>query len=64
MPIPDYQSLMAPVVHALADGQERTKRELLDRVIAGVGLTDAELREQIRVPLTPAGAARRERSPT
>ena len=32
MAIPDYQTLMLPLIEALADDQERTMRELTDQL--------------------------------
>lgn len=50
MPVPDYQTLMQPVLLALADGRERTVREIRDLVAAHLGLSDEDLRE-----LVPSG---------
>ena len=50
MPVPDYQSLMQPVLLALSDGHERTVREIRDLVAAHMGLSDGDLRE-----LVPSG---------
>jgi restriction system protein len=48
MPIPDYQVLMLPLLEVLADGHERSMRELVEVLVGKMGLTDAE-REQ-RLP--------------
>ena len=47
MPVPDYQSLMLPVLKALADGVETPVSEVRERVAAAEGLTDEELREML-----------------
>jgi restriction system protein len=47
MTIPDYQTLMRPVLEILADGQERTNSELRESVAARFKLTDADLREMV-----------------
>ena len=39
MTVPDYQSLMAPVLHALADGQERSISELHTVIAEQLALT-------------------------
>lgn len=50
MAIPDYQTLMLPVLKILGDGKEHSLRELVDRLAAEFGLTEDELEE-----LTPRG---------
>ena len=50
MPVPDYQSLMTPVLRELKDGQPRPIAELRDLVADRIGLT-AEDREE----LVPSG---------
>src|SRR5690606_14275093 len=50
VPIPDYQTLMQPVLLALGDGRERTVREIRDLVAAHLELSDDDLRE-----LVPSG---------
>ena len=50
MAIPDFQTLMLPLVEALADGQERTMRALTDQLAAEFGLSDQE-----RAELLPSG---------
>ena len=42
MAIPDFQTVMLPLVEALADGQERTMRELTDLLADRFGLTEPE----------------------
>ena len=50
MPIPDYQTLMAPILHELADGQPRPLAEIRARVARRLDLPDDDLRE-----LVPSG---------
>jgi restriction system protein len=45
--VPDYQSLMAPVLHALADGQEHSISQLRSVIADQIGLTDEDLRATI-----------------
>ena len=45
MAIPDFQTVMLPLVEALADGQERTMRELTDLLADRFGLTEPERQE-------------------
>jgi restriction system protein len=40
--IPDFQSLMLPLLQALADGKERTPRELAELLADQFGLTEEE----------------------
>lgn len=47
MPIPDYQSLMKPVLTVLASGDVLPMRELTERISDDLALTDAERRETI-----------------
>jgi hypothetical protein len=44
---PDYQSFMAPVLHALADGQERSMSELRTVIAEQLALTPDDLRATI-----------------
>ncbi len=53
MPIPNYQSLMLPILQALADGSDTTLSTLRERVAASIGLTDEEIAE-----LIPSGQTR------
>ncbi len=50
MAIPDYQSLMLPLLKIAADGKEHTKREVLNRLADRFGLTEDERKE-----LLPSG---------
>ena len=50
MPIPDFQSVMLPLVKILGDGQERTMREVTDLLAESFHLTDHEREE-----LLPSG---------
>jgi restriction system protein len=53
MPIPDFQSLMRPLLEAHANGKEHTNRDLVARLGDQFGLTDEERREML-----PSGGAR------
>jgi restriction system protein len=50
MAIPDFQSVMLPLVKILGDGQERTMREVTDLLAESFHLT-----EQEREELLPSG---------
>src|SRR4051795_10411805 len=50
MAIPDFQSVMLPLVKILGDGQERTMREVTDQLAESFQLTDQEREE-----LLPSG---------
>src|ERR1035441_2415284 len=50
MSIPDYQTLMLPLLKIAADGKEHTKREALNQLAAQFGLTEEERKE-----LLPSG---------
>ena len=50
MPIPDFQSLMLPIMKVAQDGEEHTARELRQRIGDDLGLADAERKE-----LLPSG---------
>ena len=50
MSIPDYQSLMLPLLKTAADGKVHTKREALNELAAQFGLTENERKE-----LLPSG---------
>ena len=50
MPIPDFQTLMLPLLCHLADGAERTNQESFDAMAHEFNLTDAE-----RAQLLPSG---------
>ena len=45
MAIPDFQSLMLPFLQVLADGQERSTKEMVELLAQRFCLTDAELEE-------------------
>jgi restriction system protein len=45
--IPDYQTLMAPALRALADGSQRSAREVREIVMSGLHLTDGERRATV-----------------
>ncbi|GAA3971666.1 restriction endonuclease [Actinomadura viridis] len=47
MPIPDYQTLMAPVLALLADGQELRLQEVRDRLAPALGISEEERQERI-----------------
>ena len=53
MPIPDYQSLMLPVLRIAAEGGERRVAEVAERVANEFGLSAAEREE-----LLPSGRQR------
>ena len=50
MPIPDFQSVMLPLLEALSDGEERTMRELTDLLAGRFALTEPE-----RLEVLPSG---------
>jgi restriction system protein len=52
MPIPDYQTLMLPLLRLAADGHERRFRDAIEQLAAEFGITDAE-----RAELLPSGTA-------
>lgn len=47
MPVPDYQSLMAPTLNVLADGGEHSLAELREIVAGRLALTEEDLRAKI-----------------
>lgn len=47
MPVPDKQSLMLPVLRALADGAETPISEIRERVAAAAGLTAEDMQEMV-----------------
>lgn len=53
MPIPDFQSLMRPLLEAHADGREHINRDLVSQLAEQFSLTDEERREML-----PSGGAR------
>lgn len=50
MAVPDYESLMVPLLQILADRQEHMTREAIETVAIRIGLTEADRRE-----LLPSG---------
>lgn len=53
MPIPDFQSLMRPLLKAHSDGKEHLNRDLVAQLADECGLTEEERREML-----PSGRAR------
>ncbi len=53
MVIPDYQSVMSPLLEAHIDGKEHVNRDLVDQLADHFGLNDEERREML-----PSGGAR------
>lgn len=51
MAVPDFQTLMLPVLQAYADGKERVSSEVRDAVAARLGLTTDDVAE--RLPTAP-----------
>ena len=47
MPVPDFQSLMLPVLRALANGKATPVRQVRERVAKAEGLKDEDLREML-----------------
>ncbi len=47
MPVPDFQSLMLPVLRALADGKDTSVRKVRERVANAEALTDEDLRKML-----------------
>jgi restriction system protein len=52
MAIPDYQTIMLPVLQLASDGQEHRFRDAVEQLAANFELTDAE-----RSELLPSGTA-------
>ena len=50
MPIPDYQTIMLPLLKSLKDGQEHQMREIIEKLAQEFNLTDEE-----RKALQPSG---------
>ncbi len=48
MPIPEYQTFMAPVLRALQDGQPRSISQIREVVASQMGITDEDRRELIK----------------
>lgn len=53
MPIPDFQSIMRPLIEAHADGKEHVNRDLVCQLADRFGLTEEERREML-----PSGRAK------
>jgi restriction system protein len=47
MPIPDYESLMLPLLDALSDGREHQLRELRETIAVRLALTDSDREEML-----------------
>src|SRR5207302_1153160 len=47
MAIPDFQSLMLPLLRSLADGPERSTQETLDALAEELGLTEADVTQPL-----------------
>jgi hypothetical protein len=47
MPIPDYQSLMLPVLRLMQDGKEHSVSEMRQRIAEQFNLTEEELSERL-----------------
>ncbi|MCC6801722.1 MAG: restriction endonuclease, partial [Anaerolineae bacterium] len=47
MAVPDFQSMMLPLLQVLADRNEYTFREVADMLVSGFRLTDDDLREML-----------------
>jgi restriction system protein len=56
MPVPDYQSLMAPVLSALSDGGDHSLAELRAVLAEQLGLTEEDLQAKIPCPFRPKAA--------
>ncbi len=55
MPVPDYESLMFPLLRGLADGAEHHARDLREKLATEMKLTANELAER-RKQYAPQGA--------
>jgi restriction system protein len=47
MPIPDFQSIMLPLLKLCSDGQEHTSREMVEALAREYGLTPEELKQML-----------------
>jgi restriction system protein len=47
MTVPNFQKFMLPLLQVAADGQEHTTADVLDKVAAAVGLSDADRKETL-----------------
>lgn len=50
MAVPDFQSIMLPLLKFIADGEEHSLRETIDQLSDGFGLSDEDRKE-----LLPSG---------
>jgi restriction system protein len=48
MPVPDYQTFMAPVLRALQDGQPKSIKEIRGHVAVEMGITEEDKQELIK----------------
>src|SRR4051812_21101542 len=48
MPVPEYQTFMAPALRALKDGQPRSAREIREIVASEMGIGEEDRRELIK----------------
>src|SRR6266550_3513272 len=53
MPIPDFQSLMLPIMKVAQDGAEHTARELREKLAHELGLSDEERQQLLPSGLQP-----------
>ena len=47
MPVPDFQSMMLPVLQALADGKPHAVKDLSEQVAKAMGVSDADRKEEL-----------------
>jgi restriction system protein len=48
MPVPEYQTFMAPVLRALEDGQPRSIKDIRELVASEMGITEYDRPEVIK----------------
>jgi len=48
MPIPDFQSLMHPVLRLMSDGKDHSTAEMRERIAFDLKLTPSELAEKLK----------------
>jgi restriction system protein len=53
MGIPDFQTLMLPLLRSLSDGSPRSTQPTIDAVAADLGLSEAEVREPMPSAKSP-----------
>jgi restriction system protein len=53
VPIPDYQTLLRPVLALHADGGEHRSAEIRDAIVEEFGITDDERRQMLPSGRTP-----------